>query len=127
MRCGVRWTRCTVRNKRRRIEKRKTNKEIAYREHRDRKKAPGSVRGFFFCKEKGAPSGLERLSTNQLQRLFVVAGIAASAAFRRGGGAASAAGGSLLLLLSGFLDEGFARKADFVAFNGEHLDQNLVA
>src|SRR5215475_5328093 len=34
---------------------------------------------------------------------------------------------ALLLLFAGFLDESLARKADFVAFDGEHFDHDLIA
>src|SRR5712692_4318531 len=51
-----------------------------------------------------------------MERLFVGAGIAPSAAC-----------GSLLLLFTGFANQGFAGEADFVALDGENLDEDLVA
>ena len=40
---------------------------------------------------------------------------------------AAAAGGCFLLLFAGFLDERFAREADFVALDGKNLYKDLVA
>src|SRR5215470_6544552 len=34
---------------------------------------------------------------------------------------------ALLLFFASFLDKGFARKADFVAFDGKHFDHDLIA
>src|ERR1700674_797501 len=61
-----------------------------------------------------------------MERLFVGAGIAAVTFTACGTGVASASG-SFLLLLAGFLDERLAREANLVAFDGENLDEDLVA
>src|SRR5690348_10123826 len=45
-------------------------------------------------------------------------------------GRAGCSGGGLLLqrlFFAGFLDEGFAREANFVALDGKHFDHDLVA
>lgn len=56
------------------------------------------------------------------------AGIAAGASFSDGRGLlAAAAGCGFLLFFAGFFDQGFARKADFVALDGENLYEDLVA
>src|SRR6267143_1087717 len=62
-----------------------------------------------------------------MERLFVGAGIAAAAFTARRTGVASAASRRFLLLFAGFADEGLAREADFVALDGENLDEDLVA
>ena len=132
MLCGERWMRCTVRNKWWRIkiekDKERHNTETQRSQRRVRTKAPERFGGLLFRKKKeGRPDRVGAPLRELVEPLFVVAGIAAGATFGRGGGGASAASGCLLLLLAGFLDEGFARKADFVAFDRENLYEDLVA
>src|SRR5229473_5149785 len=132
MLCGERWMRCTVRNKWWRIkiekDKERHNTETQRSQRRVRTKAPERFGGLLFRKKKeGRPDRVGAPLRELVEPLFVVAGIAAGATFGRGGGGASAASGCLLLLLAGFLDEGFARKADFVALDRENLYQDLVA